>query len=431
MIYLGRVKTSVMGLAADNKSTLTEHDRSLIRGELERLLALPEFRGSKRCSGFLTYVVEQTLLGGRESELKERAIGIEVFDRTPDYDPSEDSIVRVAAREVRKKLLQAYVGIGSGQPVRIDLPPGSYCAEFQWSTIPPEALPSVPKAPAAPAWGLKWWWLIVLSAAALLGSFFLGWQSKSRTTAVPAILQEFWVPVTQSSSPVLMCIGTPMVYDVSNRLKNSYIQTLSQEARMRPFVVPMGPEQKVLGADIIPRENAYAGFGNLHTAADLVALMGQMNKPWQVRTASDVSFAELRTSPAILIGGESNVWTQPLTTELRFYFSREADMVIRDRTRPKERWSASGIGDTKLTEDFAIVSRIIDAKTGNCLIFLGGLTQFGTQAAGELVTHQDQLNNALRNAPRDWSRKNLQLVIRTQIHGLTPSAPTVVAAHFW
>lgn len=420
-----------MGLAANNKGTLTEQDRSLIHGELERLLGLPEFRGSKRCSGFLTYVVEQTLLGGREADLKERAIGIEVFDRTPDYDPNEDSIVRVAAREVRKKLLQAYVGAGSGQPVRIDLPPGSYCAEFQWSAIPRVALPAVPETPAPPARESRRWWLIAISAAALLGSFFLGWQSNSRTSAIPTVLREFWVPVTQSSSPVLICVGTPMVYDLSNRLKNSYIQTLPQEARMRPFIVPLGPEQKVLGADIIPRDNAYAGFGNVHTTADLVALMGQINKPWRVRTASDVSFAELRTSPAILIGGESNVWTQPLTTDLRFYFSREADTVIRDRTRPGEHWAASGIGNTKTTEDFAIVSRIIDAKTDNCLIFLGGLTQFGTQAAGELVTHQDQLNNALRNAPGDWARKNLQLVIRTQIHGLTPSAPTVVATHFW
>jgi hypothetical protein len=431
MIYLGCVKAGVMGLAADNKSTLKEHERSLIRTELERLLALPEFRGSKRCSGFLTYVVEQTLRGGREAELKERAIGIEVFDRTPDYDPNEDSIVRVSAREVRKRLLQAYVSAGSGHPVRIELPSGSYCAEFHWSSMPPVAAASVPEISAVPTPRFRRWWLVGISAAALSGSFILGWQWKSRTVAVPSLLQEFWAPVTQSSSPVLMCIGTPMVYDLSNRIKSSYILTLPQEARIRPFIVPLEPDQKVPGIDIVPRENAYAGFGNVHTTADLVALMERMNKPWRVRTASDVSFAELRTSPAILIGGESNVWTQPLTTELRFYFSRETDIVIRDRTRAGEHWAANGIGNTKLTEDFAIVSRIIDAKTDNCLIFLGGLTQFGTQAAGELVTHQDQLRNALRNAPRNWSRKSLQLVIRAQIHGLTPSAPTVVAAHFW
>ncbi len=391
---------------------------------------MPEFRGSKRCSAFLSYVVGQTLLGGRESELKERAIGIEVFDRPPEYDPNEDSIVRVSAREVRKRLLQAYNG-ASDLPVRIDLPSGSYGAEFLWPPIPPAAKPSSLNNRAAPAQRSRWRWPLAIAAVAILGSFFLGWQSKSRASAVPTILQEFWAPVTQSPSPVLMCIGTPMVYDLSNRLKNSYVLTLPQEARMRPFIVPLPPEQKVSGADIIPRENAYAGFGNVHATADLVALMGQMNKPWQVRTASDVSFAELRTSPAILIGGESNVWTQPLTTDLRFYFSREIEMTIRDRTRPGDHWAANGVGNARLTEDFAIVSRIIDAKTGNCLIFLGGLTQFGTQAAGELVTHTGQLKNALRNAPADWPRKNLQLVIRTQIQGLTPAAPTVVAVHFW
>ncbi|MGA3008614.1 MAG: hypothetical protein ABSD72_00005, partial [Terracidiphilus sp.] len=56
----------------------------------------------------LSYVVEQTLLGNTD-QLKERIIGIEVFDRQPDYDPSADPIVRFTASEVRKRLAMYYV----------------------------------------------------------------------------------------------------------------------------------------------------------------------------------------------------------------------------------------------------------------------------------------------------------------------------------
>ncbi|HEY1496406.1 MAG TPA: hypothetical protein VGF49_17760, partial [Candidatus Solibacter sp.] len=144
----------------------------------------------------------------------------------------------------------------------------------------------------------------------------------------------------------------------------------------------------------------------------------------------DVSFAELRMSPAILIGGESNVWTQPLTTELRFYFSPDAQgMGIRDRTQPALRWPPAG-SDQK-TDDYAIVSRILNSKTDRALVFLGGRSQSGTQAAGELVTHEGPLSQALAKAPKDWARKNVQLVIRTHVHGLTPSSPEILAAHFW
>src|SRR5579871_2587409 len=74
-----------------------------IREELDRILASPEFRTSKRSQEFLRYVVEHTLQG--ESDLlKERTIGVDVFGRPADYDPSDDATVRVRAGEVRKRL---------------------------------------------------------------------------------------------------------------------------------------------------------------------------------------------------------------------------------------------------------------------------------------------------------------------------------------
>ena len=50
------------------------------------------------------WAVERTLAGDRQS-LKESIIGVEVFDRGPDFDPRIDSIVRVEARRLRRKRL--------------------------------------------------------------------------------------------------------------------------------------------------------------------------------------------------------------------------------------------------------------------------------------------------------------------------------------
>jgi hypothetical protein len=414
------------------KPIIPEEQHAAIRAELGRILSLPEFSGSKRCSDFLAYAVEQTLLGGQESELKERTIAVEVFGRPSTYDSNEDSIVRVTARDVRKRLAQRYLGVASDHAVRIDLPAGSYRADFHWPEnrkIEPPA-----EAVATPLIGRpkRNWWPSAAVAAALAASFLLGWSARYQPPTVPEILQAFWGPVIQAPGPLLMCVGTPTVYDVSDKFRSEYLKTLPPEGRMQPFVIPFQPGQKVSGGDLVPVPGLYAGFGNVHTVADLVALMSKLGKPWQVRTAGDVSFAELRLSPAILIGGESNVWTQPLTTELRFYFTREGEtMTIRDRKRPGQQWPAAGVGNGTKDEDFAIVSRVIDSKTDKCLIFVGGRTQSGTQAAGELVTHANLLAHALQSAPNDWARKNLQLVIRTQIHGVTSSAPTTLAAEFW
>jgi len=98
---------------------------SLVREELSLILKSPSFRGSKRCQEFLQYVVEKALDGDTEG-LKERTLAIEIFGRKADADLTDDSIVRVGAREVRKRLAQYYVTDGAADPLRIDLPAGSY-----------------------------------------------------------------------------------------------------------------------------------------------------------------------------------------------------------------------------------------------------------------------------------------------------------------
>ena len=74
-------------------------------------------------------MVENTLQGHGDM-LKERTIGIEVFGRPTSYDPSDDATVRVKAGEVRKRLGLYYSEHGSGNPLRIELPSGTYVPEF-------------------------------------------------------------------------------------------------------------------------------------------------------------------------------------------------------------------------------------------------------------------------------------------------------------
>src|ERR1017187_8080590 len=67
-------------------------DHATIQTQLDRLLASPHLRHSKRCQALLTYVVE-AYLDGSLDKVKERTIGFEVFHRAPGYDTNEDSVV--------------------------------------------------------------------------------------------------------------------------------------------------------------------------------------------------------------------------------------------------------------------------------------------------------------------------------------------------
>jgi len=132
----------------EGQATLSELQTQEVRAELNHLLESPSFRTSKRCREFLGYIVEHTM-SGPSGTLKERSIGVELFQLPQDFDTGQRTIVRVTANEVRKKLAQHYVAEnGAYHHVKIHLPPGSYSAEFKWEARPP--LPEVPAPAVAP-----------------------------------------------------------------------------------------------------------------------------------------------------------------------------------------------------------------------------------------------------------------------------------------
>jgi hypothetical protein len=107
----------------------TEKNVTSLHSHLKEITDGAAFKGSHRSAQFLKYIVEQAIAGHFEA-LRERAIGIELFGRSPSYDTGEDAIVRVTASEVRKRLLQHYGASGPGSEFRISLPAGSYVPEI-------------------------------------------------------------------------------------------------------------------------------------------------------------------------------------------------------------------------------------------------------------------------------------------------------------
>lgn len=107
----------------------TEADRNRALSSLERVLASPIFEKSERQKRFLHYVVTHTL-EGHADQLKGYTIGLEVFDRSQNFDPAVDTIVRVEAMRLRAKLREYYDGEGRSEAVRFELPKGTYAVRI-------------------------------------------------------------------------------------------------------------------------------------------------------------------------------------------------------------------------------------------------------------------------------------------------------------
>ena len=87
--------------------------------------------------------------------------------------------------------------------------------------------------------------------------------------------------------------------------------------------------------------------------------------------------------------------------------------------------------DRETDRDYAIVSRVFHPDTHAMLVEIAGITQYGTEAASDLVTSPELLEEALRNAPPGWQNKNLQLVLYSRVISREPAPPRVVGSYFW
>jgi adenylate cyclase len=162
-------------------------DVGAVRAQLERILASPGFANAGRLSRFLRFVVERTL-EGEGDQLKEYRLGTEVFDRSADYDPRLDSIVRVEARRLRAKLAEYYAGPGQGDPVLIGMDKGSYAARFDAADAPDtpgeaervttDLVEQILGRPTAARWPAP-----LLGALIILAVLVIGWRLVARDTA--------------------------------------------------------------------------------------------------------------------------------------------------------------------------------------------------------------------------------------------------------
>jgi adenylate cyclase len=136
-----------------------------LREQLEKILSSPGFARNERLSNFLRFIVERDL-EGKGAELKESLVGVEVFERTPGYDPKQDSIVRTEAAKLRARLATYYGREGAADPIVIDLPKGGYVPVFRRAETPrsksPKRLVASTAALASIALILAmagWWWV--------------------------------------------------------------------------------------------------------------------------------------------------------------------------------------------------------------------------------------------------------------------------------
>lgn len=407
------------------RAPLSAEERQLVSDQLERMLASPLFSQSKRYAPFLRHVVHKTL-DGQEDALKERILGIELFHRALNYDSNNDPVVRVTAGEVRKRIAQYYDDSVHRNEFRIDLPIGTYVAHFHQSVPVEEEDHAVPQSSALSAEPtstpepvtsevtpeaaervrpLRMRLLAAVVVVAILAGAGLVWRL-GRHNASP--VDFVWGNLVSARSTSIISLGEPRLYPPENAADE-----LSARQHLR---------------------SDYITLSDLQALLRIIRLLDYKGVAYRVQPASATNFADLRQGPAILLGGLDNPWTMRAEQNLRFQLQSDGNGFdwISDRSNPgAKKWFVDfNRPYSKVTTDYAIIALLRDPGTQQPTLIIAGLGENGTKAAGEFITDDAQLHNALGESLRKPGN-NFEVVITTEVVNGSSGAPMVLAKEVW
>jgi hypothetical protein len=257
--------------------------------------------------------------------------------------------------------------------------------------------------------------LVVLAAIS-------GWMAARRNPPEPpppSNIDRFWAPVTGSQYPTTFCLGEP-AKNINLDAINNYDAPVSV-SKPEPLYFRLHYSGHLALADVI-------------TLTRTVAALASRHKNFRVVPASEATFSQLREGPVVLIGAFDNIWTLRVTQKLRFGFeSKDGVALLVDRKSQKETtWATAwDLPYQKLSRDYAIVARIHDGTTGQPVIIAAGISEEGTEAAGEILYNPIYLESLLAQAPKNWEELNMEAVIETQVIEGHPGPPSILALETW
>ena len=415
---------------------------------LSAILQSPPFRSAKQMQKLLRFIVSETL-AGHSDMLKERSIGAHLFEKRPDYDTNSDPIVRLRVAELRKRLALYYQG-SPDETVLINIPSGSFRAVFERAGRRPQSLiddprqdselvpPSVvsispaatngvekPAAELSPSQLRRWKWWAVAAVGLLI--LTLGFMRFSRSPEDEA-LNRFWAPVLENSRTVLIGIGNNPIYELSNAGEDAYYKdhpkTRFQEMGLHSYL-PLAAGESIDSKYLRPAVNTYLTIGDVGAMSDVEYILAQRHIKLDVRFVNDLTYGDVRQNPTILIGAHNNIWTLNMTEDLRFGFQGHSSIV--DRFSPQNQWTAN----SDRSETYAIAARLLNAWNGKVVVVIGGVGYAATRAAGDFIADPQSMAKMAKSLPKDWEKKNIELVLHTTVKNQVPGPAEIVAAYCW
>jgi hypothetical protein len=225
----------------------------------------------------------------------------------------------------------------------------------------------------------------------------------------------FWGPVFSTNEPILICIAD----------QNQYAAVALRDTA--------DPARQILLKDNLTA----VVIDDLNAVIQVTGILKSNDRQYSLKGEGATTLTDLRNGPTVFVGAFDNAWTLRLTNPLRYHFGNNREMTqfrIVDRESPSQTsWGIDRLEQmaTNNYRDYAIVARFIDGNTGKLALVIAGVGRGGTIAAGELVTNPTYLAQLSAAARASGNKKNMEVVLSTQIIDGQPGSPKIEATYFW
>ncbi len=361
---------------------------------VQRVVTSRVFRKSERQKAFLLFIAD-CALKNRLSVLNEHTIGQQVFGRSADYDPAEDNIVRVAARQLRVRLKEYFDTEGRSESSIIEIPKGGYVPVFQPRQEAPAlsgdhtanapARDSARPRNATLAWALL---LIVVAASAIGWLWHQNRNLQREIRSLVALPNPISATLPASSGHLSVAVA-----DFSFLFQqNSVGRTMDLEDYVS-WKYPReggfsGRPRTPLFNDLIPQK--LTGFSEVVIAAKIFRSAAEHRVPVSLRHARELIVRDFHSGNFIIIGGpRANPWAQLFESRLNFRITIDPKTgrrsIVNRSPRKEELLSYLDGPNSRRNISYARIA-VLPNLTGSGKVMLIGDTQgAATEAAGEFM----------------------------------------------
>ncbi|WP_321470104.1 hypothetical protein [uncultured Paludibaculum sp.] len=401
---------------------------------VERVCNSAPLQRSAKLRDLLIYLCHRCWVDG-VGEIRDHDIGVDVFQRTADYDSAQDTLVRVQASQLRKRLERYFSDEGRDEPMVLEIAKGTYepVLRERAAAVPPaaEALPQMEAA--GPRWTVR-----LLSIACLLLGCLSIWLAVRHTEPAieGAVLRRFWTafaPPGQETTVVIADAAFSAVQDILHRpiLLSEYVSRGYRTELDRP---DYSAEKKDVLRYLMERR--YTSLADIMLMKRLWAARVLDPARTSVLYSRDLNLRNFQKGNHILVGSRRAVpWVDLFDESLDFHFvyDEKTRSVSVENRRPVAGEPASfslpeagkGIG-----ERFSVVAFLPNpGKTGNILI-LSGQEMSGTEAAADLVTTDRLFQEVLAKLPQKGSEvPYFEALLRVKHVEYTMQSYEILAVH--